>query len=92
MKLVNMADEYKGPIVVHCSAGVGRTGTYIAVHTNLHLVRKEKRKAKINMPQVVLHMRRYRPACVQHVDQVCLSACLAFFFLCFSYVDSFFLS
>lgn len=73
LKLVTLADEYKGPIVVHCSAGVGRTGTYIAVHTTMQMVRKEKKRTKINMPQIVLHMRRYRPACVQHVDQVSFS-------------------
>ncbi|TIC46845.1 phosphatases II [Wallemia mellicola] len=39
-------DWNRGPIVVHCSAGVGRTGSYVALDTMLDLLREERRKPK----------------------------------------------
>ncbi|XP_064626440.1 receptor-type tyrosine-protein phosphatase T-like [Lineus longissimus] len=59
--------EYgKAPILVHCSAGVGRTGTFIAID---YLIRQGKAEKKVNFYECVRKMREQRPNMVQNLGQ-----------------------
>ena len=51
--------------VVHCSAGVGRTGTYIVVDTQLKRMAKEK---NLDVFGNVQHLRNQRLLMVQVED------------------------
>ncbi|XP_062605500.1 tyrosine-protein phosphatase 10D-like isoform X2 [Saccostrea cucullata] len=55
-----------GPIVVHCSAGVGRTGTFIAVD---YLMQQVSSSDVIDIYDYVMKMRNNRPNMVQTEDQ-----------------------
>ena len=58
--------SYAIPLVVHCSAGVGRTGTFIALDIVLQRLQQEK---KINVYDTVKQLRRQRVKMVQTLDQ-----------------------
>ncbi|XP_063076940.1 receptor-type tyrosine-protein phosphatase H-like [Engraulis encrasicolus] len=63
-----------GPTVVHCSAGVGRTGTLIALDVLLQQLEKED---AVNIGSFVHRMRRQRPRMVQTESQyVFLHKCI----------------
>ncbi|KAH3690400.1 hypothetical protein DPMN_193458 [Dreissena polymorpha] len=63
--------------VVHCSAGVGRTGTYIAVD---HLLQHIRDHDDVDIYQLVLDMRDHRCNMVQTEDQyVYIHECLKAF-------------
>ena len=56
-------DKSKGvPLLVHCSAGVGRTGIFIALDTLLDTMRSE---TSISVFEVVKDMRRRRVLLIQ---------------------------
>ncbi|XP_073687767.1 receptor-type tyrosine-protein phosphatase eta [Garra rufa] len=61
-------DQYSrhSPTVVHCSAGVGRTGTFIAID---HLMLQIERDSMVDVYRIVNDMRMHRPLMVQTEEQ-----------------------
>ncbi|XP_035678561.1 tyrosine-protein phosphatase non-receptor type 1-like [Branchiostoma floridae] len=59
-----------GPPVVHCSAGIGRSGVFCLVDTCLVLLDKTRDLNSLNMRQLLLEMRQYRMGLIQTPDQL----------------------
>ncbi|XP_053302677.1 tyrosine-protein phosphatase non-receptor type 2 isoform X3 [Pleuronectes platessa] len=59
-----------GPAVVHCSAGIGRSGTFSLVDTSLVLMDKSKDSSSVDIKSILLNMRRYRMGLIQTPDQL----------------------
>ena len=65
-------EESKAPIVVHCSAGVGRTGTVIAIYLIIYRLEYLKKLGKpliMNVFNVVRKLREQRYSLVTDTDQ-----------------------
>ncbi|XP_053173700.1 tyrosine-protein phosphatase non-receptor type 1-like [Scomber japonicus] len=60
----------QGPVVVHCSAGIGRSGTFCLVDTCLLLMSMRKDPSSVRIRDVLLEMRRYRMGLIQTADQL----------------------
>jgi len=68
------ANDTEGPILIHCSAGIGRTGTFCAIHSTLKKVELELKELpneppKVSVAQTVMTLRAQRPNMVQTVEQ-----------------------
>uniref|UniRef100_A0A3P8X5W9 protein-tyrosine-phosphatase n=1 Tax=Cynoglossus semilaevis TaxID=244447 RepID=A0A3P8X5W9_CYNSE len=59
-----------GPVVVHCSAGIGRSGTFCLVDTCLLLMSTRKDPSSVRIRDVLLEMRRHRMGLIQTADQL----------------------
>ncbi|XP_076799411.1 tyrosine-protein phosphatase Lar-like isoform X1 [Clavelina lepadiformis] len=65
--MIKSHEQYPGsPIVVHCSAGAGRTGTLIAIHS---LIRQMQTQDSIDVYSTVMQMRTQRCEMVQTEKQ-----------------------
>ena len=63
----------KGPILVHCSAGVGRTGTFIAVDIALEQAKKE---GVVDIAGIVNRLRQQRMKMVQTLVRTRVHTCI----------------
>ncbi|XP_072041064.1 receptor-type tyrosine-protein phosphatase T-like [Amphiura filiformis] len=67
IKTVNAFNpEGSGPPIIHCSAGVGRTGTYLTIDSMLEMA---KEKGEVNVPKFVAQIRECRINMVQTAPQ-----------------------
>lgn len=57
--------EGAGPIVVHCSAGIGRTGTFIVIDILIHILKEQGLNSEIDIKQAILNVRAQRSGMVQ---------------------------
>ncbi|XP_049811714.1 tyrosine-protein phosphatase non-receptor type 2-like isoform X1 [Schistocerca nitens] len=62
-------DQNVGPPVVHCSAGIGRSGTFCLVDSCLVLI-EENGLDSVNVVDVLLEMRKFRMGLIQTPDQL----------------------
>ena len=58
------------PLWVHCSAGLGRSGTLIAAHAAMHALRSNPSDTWDLPLRIVEHLRRYRARMVQTPEQL----------------------
>ncbi|XP_039763159.1 tyrosine-protein phosphatase non-receptor type 61F-like isoform X2 [Pararge aegeria] len=58
-----------GPAVVHCSAGIGRSGTFCLVDSCLVIIEREGLES-VNIQQILLEMRKDRMGLIQTPDQL----------------------
>ncbi|XP_052765393.1 receptor-type tyrosine-protein phosphatase mu-like isoform X2 [Mya arenaria] len=65
-RVLNLPDQFDGPVLVHCSAGVGRTGTYIALDM---LTKEGESEGAIHIPGCVINMRQDRAYMIQTLNQ-----------------------
>lgn len=59
-----------GPPVIHCSAGIGRSGTFCLVDTCLVLIKQAGTVEGLDVIQVLMDMRQYRMGLIQTYDQL----------------------
>jgi protein tyrosine phosphatase len=83
MSLVHQVDEQEklhpnSPLCVHCSAGIGRTGTFFTVHIIITQLRQyyanyvpTGKPFEINIIETILKLREQRSGFVQTKDQYC---------------------
>ncbi|CAB4060251.1 PTPN1 [Lepeophtheirus salmonis] len=62
-------EEDVGPPVVHCSTGIGRSGTFAHIDTSLVLIAKEGASSVI-LKDILLDLRRYRMGLIQTWEQL----------------------
>ncbi|XP_052783017.1 receptor-type tyrosine-protein phosphatase mu-like [Mya arenaria] len=65
-RVLTIPGQFDGPVLVHCSAGIGRTGTYIALDI---LTREGESEGSIHIPGCVINMRHDRANMIQTTNQ-----------------------
>lgn len=63
-------DSDAGPLVIHCSAGIGRSGTFCLVDSVLVIIENQQHMNGIDIRKMILDMRKHRMGLIQTADQL----------------------
>ncbi|XP_074661320.1 receptor-type tyrosine-protein phosphatase kappa-like isoform X1 [Tubulanus polymorphus] len=64
-----LTEQNQGPILIHCSAGAGRTGSYIATE---YLLRQAQTTGRVGIFPLYRNLRQQRPEMIQNTKQYIL--------------------
>ncbi|KAK6025761.1 Protein-tyrosine phosphatase [Ostertagia ostertagi] len=67
-KMAELHENTEAPVLVHCSAGVGRTGTIISVNYIRELIKSAELES-LDLFDLVMNLRKQRASMVQTQDQ-----------------------
>jgi len=70
---VDEIQKSENPMIVHCSAGIGRSGTFCAIHSYVrylrHFYKEHNDLPDINVPKRLIELRKDRPKMIQTKEQ-----------------------
>ncbi|EAW20432.1 putative protein tyrosine phosphatase (Pyp1) [Aspergillus fischeri NRRL 181] len=66
-----MPTEHR-PVLVHCSAGCGRTGTFCTVDSVLDMLKRQRTARKTESQGIIADFRTQRPSMIQNLSQFVL--------------------
>ncbi|KAL5964286.1 Tyrosine-protein phosphatase non-receptor type 1 [Taenia solium] len=63
-------DDPDRPGIVHCSAGVGRSGTFVLIDIALAMIEKQNSMKGVDLPQLLVQLRQCRMGIIQTAQQL----------------------
>uniref|UniRef100_A0A336M1S3 protein-tyrosine-phosphatase n=1 Tax=Culicoides sonorensis TaxID=179676 RepID=A0A336M1S3_CULSO len=72
VRVAGVLEENVGPAIVHCSAGIGRSGTFCLVDCCLIIIDKFGEN-NVSVREILLELRKYRMGLIQTPDQLYFS-------------------
>lgn len=65
LAIINYIDNFTGPIIIHCSAGIGRTGAFVLMHYVLNQIKSNEIDNTWSVDSTLVKLRTYRKGLVQ---------------------------
>uniref|UniRef100_G3W834 Tyrosine-protein phosphatase non-receptor type n=1 Tax=Sarcophilus harrisii TaxID=9305 RepID=G3W834_SARHA len=63
-------NDEQSTVVIHCSAGIGRSGTFALIDSCLVLLEKRENRFSLNIRQALVNLRKYRMGLIQTPEQL----------------------